>query len=89
MAPATDGLRRQCPVPRRNVSPEEGAKELQALASRAGLPVLTFFELLTFFFTVDASSYPFLEERVFVRDDSGYLRPRSPKYGELAAHCAA
>ena len=63
-------------------SPQEAYEEILDFATRTNLTPREFFKVQTFYYTVDASSYPSLKKRLF-REENGMLVPRSDKYKVL------
>jgi hypothetical protein len=60
------------------VTPEQAYRELNELAAKTSLSPRDFFRLQTFFYTIDAGSYPGLLKKIFTRKD-GKLVPASEK----------
>ncbi|NDG84192.1 MAG: hypothetical protein EBX52_04035 [Proteobacteria bacterium] len=63
-------------------SPQEAYEELLRFAKQTNLTPREFFKVQTFYYTVDASSYPELKARLF-REENGMLVPNSEKYQVL------
>lgn len=79
-----DLVKQDARPPERPVTTAEAETRLTKIAEDAGLTPATAFQLQALMFTVDASSYPFLRERVFAGEDGGRLRPKSsPSYEAL------
>lgn len=70
-----------------NITEDQARAGISALAARAGMSGSDYFRLQSFFYTIDASSYPALRNRVFEYDGTG-LRPKGPRYESLAASFA-
>lgn len=64
-------------------SPADAHKKVVELASHTSLRPKDYFKLQSFFYTIDAASYPSLRQRIF-REVNGVLTPGSPRYSALA-----
>lgn len=66
-----------------NISVNHAHQKLSELAKASNLSTQDYFQLQSFFFTIDASSYPFLHERLF-DELNGKLIIKSTNYYQLA-----
>jgi hypothetical protein len=64
------------------INVQDAQKKLSRIASNTSLNPKDYFKLQTFFFTIDAASYPYLENRAF-RRQSGQLIPTGEPYEQL------
>ncbi len=79
-----DLVKQDARPPEKPITPAEAETRLAKIAEDAGLAPATAFQLQALMFTVDASSYPFLRERVFAGEEGERLRPKSsPSYEAL------